>query len=311
VKLLKSEGVDFIKVQSRLQPEAYFAIAQAVRENGMRYVGHVPDTISAEAASDAGQASIEHLTGVLLSCSTREDELRARQLAPWQNNNSVQQSVERMRDWQRDLLDSYSPQKAAQLFQKFVMNHTAQTPTLPLLIHLAYLRPESDLANDPRLKYIPGKLRRGWEVGRQAALANQSEPDFVLRKRLTERSLSIVKEMHDTGVVIMAGTDSTAPNVFPGFGLHEDLFYMVEAGLTPMEALRTATSVPAEFLGRSAAQGAMAPGQRADLLLLDANPLEDIRNALKIRAVILNGEYLDRSVLDELLCNAERFAATH
>ena len=311
VKLLKSEGVDFIKVQSRLQPQAYFAIARAVRENGMRYVGHVPDSISAEAASDAGQASIEHLTGVLLSCSTREDELRARQLAPWQNNNSVQQSAEQMRNWQRDLLDSYSPQKAAQLFQKFVMNHTAQTPTLPLLIHLAYLRPESDLANDPRLKYIPDKLRKGWEVGRQAALANQSEPDFVLRKRLAERSLSIVKEMHDAGVVIMAGTDSTAPNVFPGFGLHEDLFYMVEAGLRPMEALRTATSVPAEFLGRSAWQGAMAAGQRADLLLLDANPLEDIRNTVKIRAVILNGEYLNRSVLDELLRSAEQFAAAH
>ncbi len=311
VKLLKSEGVDFIKVQSRLQPQAYFAIARATRENGMQFVGHVPDSISAEAASDAGQASIEHLTGVLLSCSTREEELRARQFAAPPSNNTAQLSVDRMRQWQQDLLDSYSPQKSAQLFRKFVVNHTAQIPTLPLLIHLAYLTPESDLANDPRLKYVPVQLWKGWEVGRQAALANQREPDFVLRKRLAERSLSIVKEMHDAGVVIMAGTDSTAPNVFPGFGLHEDLFYMVQAGLTPMEALRTATSAPAEFLGRSGGQGAIAPGQRADLLLLDANPLEDIRNTSKIRAVILNGKYLNRSALDELLSSAEGFASTH
>ncbi len=311
VRLLKSEGVDFIKVQSRLQPQAYLGIARAARENGMRFVGHVPDSISASGASDAGQASIEHLTGVLLSCSTREEELRARQFAAPPNNNTAQLSVERTRQWQQDLLDSYSPQKAAQLFQKFVANHTAQTPTLPLLIHLAYLTPESDLANDPRLQYIPGKLRKGWAVGRQAAFANQSAPDFILRKQLADRSLSIVKAMSDVGVVIMAGTDSTAPNVFPGFSLHEDLAFLAQAGLTPMQAVQAATSTPAQFLGHSSQQGAIAVGQRGDLLLLDGNPLEDIRNTEKIRAVILNGKYLERGELDELLSDAKRFAAAH
>ena len=311
VKLLKSEGVDFIKVQSRLQPGPYFAIARAARENGMRYVGHVPDSISALAASDAGQASIEHLTGVLLACSSREDELRARQLAPSQMGNSAEQSSEQMRNWQRDLLNSYSPQKAAQLFQKFIANHTAQTPTLPLLIHLAYLTPESDLANDPRLKYIPGQLKKSWERGRSAAFANQSEPDFELRKKLAARSLALVKEMHDVGIQVMAGTDATAPNVFPGFGLHEDLYFMVMAGLTPMQALQAATSVPALFLGRASQQGGIAVGQRADLVLLDGNPLEDIRNTEKIQAVILNGKLLDRRELDKLLLDAERFAVAH
>jgi hypothetical protein len=311
VKLLKSEGVDFIKVQSRLQPGAYFAIARAARENGMRYVGHVPDSISAAAASDAGQASIEHLTGVLLACSSREEELRRRQLAPSKSGNSAEQSSEQMRNWQRDLLNSYSPQKAAKLFQKFLANHTAQTPTLPLLIHLAYLTPETDLRNDPRLKYIPGQLKKSWEQGRSAAFANQSEPDFELRKKLAARSLSLVKEMRDAGIQIMAGTDSTAPNVIPGFGLHEDLYLMVMAGLSPMQALQTATSVPAQFLNRASQQGTIAAGQRADLVLLEANPLEYIRNTEKIAGVILDGKYLDHSDLDKLLTNAQRFASTH
>jgi hypothetical protein len=311
VKLLKSEGVDFIKVQSRLLPGPYFAIARAAREYGMRYVGHVPDSISAAAASDAGQASIEHLTGILLACSDREDELRSRQLAPSRIGNSAVQSSEQMRKWQRDLLDSYSQQKAARLFQKFLVNHTAQTPTLPLLVHLAYLTPETDMANDSRLKYIPAGLRRGWDQGRRAAFANQSEPDFELRRQLAAKSLSLVKQMHDAGIPIMAGTDSTAPNVFPGFGLHEDLYLMVKAGLTPMQALQTATSVPAQFLNRATQQGSIAPGQRADLVLLDASPLNDISNTEKISAVMLNGKYLDRSDLDKLLGDVERFAATH
>ncbi len=109
----------------------------------------------------------------------------------------------------------------------------------------------------------------------------------------------------------MAGTDATAPNVFPGFGLHEDLYFMVMAGLTPMQALQAATSVPAQFLGRASQQGGIAVGQRADLVLLDGNPLEDIRNTEKIQAVILNGKLLDRRELDKLLLDAERFAVAH
>lgn len=311
VKKLKSEGVDFLKVQSRLQPEAYFSIARDARESGIRYVGHVPDSVSAGAASDAGQASIEHLTGILIACSIREDELRERQLAPSPVNGTLGQSQSRMRHWLVDLFDSYSAQKAANLFRKFSENHTVQVPTLPLLIHLAFLTPQTDRVNDPRMKYIPGNLRIIWEQGREKSLAGQSAEDFALRRQLAEWALSVVKEMHRAGVSIMAGTDTTAPNVFPGFSLHEDLSYLVQSGLTTMEALQAATFVPAQFLGVAAKQGAIAPGQRADLLLLDANPLDDIAGTQKIRAVILNGKLLDRNQLDELLKTAERFASAH
>jgi hypothetical protein len=311
VQQLKLDGVDFIKVQSRLQPAAYFAIADASRRAGMRYVGHVPDAISAHAASEAGQASIEHLTGVLLACSTREDELRRRQLAAPSPYDSVNQSLERLRDWQQDLLNSYSDEKAAKLFQTFVANHTWQVPTFPLLIHLAYLTPETDLANDSRMKYVPAGVRKNWDAGRRENLVNQGATEFQMRSELVKRSLAVFNQMHAAGVPVMAGTDTTTPNVFPGFALHEDLNYFVQAGLTPLEALQSATIKPAEFLGHAGDQGTIASGKRADLVLLSANPLDDIRSTQKIDAVIVNGKLLNRGDLDALLAKVAAFASSH
>jgi len=311
VQNLKSEGVDFIKVQSRLQPEPYYVVARESQKQNIRFVGHVPDSITAAAASDAGQASIEHLTGVLLGCSAREEELRQRKLAPPPAGETKEQTLVRERVWLKDLLDSYSQQKAANLFHKFAANRTWQVPTLPLLIHLAYLVPESDRNTDPRMKYIPGNLRETWNQTRNGLLDSRTETDFALRRRLVSQSLSAVKALQETGVTIMAGTDTTAPNVFPGFSLHEDLAYLVKAGLTPMQALQAATSKPAEFLGRGAEQGTVQAGKRADLVLLSANPLDDIHNTQKIAGVVLNGKFLTRDELDELLARVERFAASH
>ena len=311
VQKLKSEGADFIKVQSRLLPEAYYAIAGESQKEGIRFVGHVPDSITAAAASDAGQSSIEHLTGVLLGCSSLEEELRQRKLALLPAAETGKQTLARERAWTKDLLDSHSQQRAANLFRKLAANRTWQVPTLPLLIHLAYLTPESDRSGDPRLKYIPGDVRKNWDRSRKELLVSRTELDYSLRRQLVSQSLRAVKGLNDAGVPLMAGTDSTAPNVFPGFSLHEDLFYLVEAGLTPMQALQAATSRPAEFLGRTAEQGTIQAGKRADLVLLDADPLDDIRNAQKIKAVIINGKFLSRSDLDGLLAGVERFAASH
>jgi hypothetical protein len=309
VHKLKSEGVDFIKVQSRLKPEGYFAIAEAARKESIRFVGHVPDSISPAQASDAGQASIEHLTGILLACSSKEAELREQQLNPPPHRETPRQTSLRQRAWQQAVLDSYSHEKAQQLYAKLLANHTWQVPTLPLLIELAYLTPATDRASDPNLKYIPQNLQRVWKQGRAESLANKTSGDFQLRAKLVEASLKAVGDMHAAGIPMMAGTDSTAPNLVPGFALHDSIADFVRAGFTPMEALQAATSKPAEFLNRSNEQGTIVPGHRADLLLLDANPLEDIHNTQKIRAVILNGNYLDRNALDALLNKAAQFAA--
>jgi imidazolonepropionase-like amidohydrolase len=307
VDKLTAEGVDFIKVQSRLQPEGYFAIASESKKLGIRFVGHVPDSITVAQASGAGQASIEHLTGVLLGCSTREEELRQRQLA----HPKKETARERERIWQRDLLNSYSETKAAALVRKFAENHTWQVPTLVLLMDLVYLTPSNTHENDPRLKYVPQSVQTVWKQGRDGLLQNANAQDFQHRTESAERSLEIVGKMNAAGVHLMAGTDSAAPNVFPGFGLQEELTYLVRAGLTPLQALQKATSGPAEFLEKTNEQGRIAAGQRADLVLLDADPLRDIRNTQQIHAVVLNGKLLERSELDALLAAAAQFASSH
>lgn len=311
VQDLKNQSTDSIKVQSRLLPEAYFAIAEESKRHGMRFVGHVPDAISAAQASDAGQASIEHLTGVLLASSTREAELRRRELQPAAHGETPFASIARQRAWQRDLLDSISPDRTDALIRKFVKNHTWQVPTFPLLVHTGFVTPQTNLRNDLRAKYIAPNLRQVWEQGLTASLGGRAEEDFVLRRQILKASLEIVGKMNTAGVRLMTGTDAAAPNVFPGSSVHEDLAYLVEAGLTSMQALQAATSGPAEFLGKTVEQGTIQASQRADLLLLDADPLMDIHNTQKIRAVILNGKLLTRTALDHLLAQVGRFAARH
>lgn len=309
VDQLVGQGVDFIKTQSRLDREAYFAIAEESKHLHVRFVGHVPDRVSALEASNAGQASIEHLTGVLLACSSKEAELRQEQFTPDPRNATPQQSLERSRMWQRKLLDSYSAEKADTLFRAFVGNGTWQVPTFPIIVHFGFMTPSTDLSSDAHMMYVPQNERKIWREGIQERLEHRSEPDFALREEIVRRSLELVGRMQSAGVRIMAGTDLAAPNVFPGSSLHEDLGFLVQAGLTPMQALQAATESPAEFLGELQMQGTIAPGQRADLVLLDANPLDDIHNTQKIRAVFLKGKFLDRSALDAMLNQVAKFAA--
>ena len=305
---LISRGADFIKVQSNLSRGAYFAIADVCRREHVTFAGHVPDRVTAAEASDAGQKSIEHLTGVLRSCSNDEPLLIRKQFAAAPKRPSIGQSRERALAWQRDLLQSYSDEQAAALIAKFTRNQTWQVPTLVLLRNDAYPTPETDASRDPRRKYIPLKVLANWEKGARDRDKGATPEEFALRTNLMAASLRIVGKMNAAGVRIMAGTDTTAPFVFPGSSLHEELALLVQAGLTPMQALQAATKHPAEFLGKLQTQGTVEQGKVADLVLLDANPLDDIHNTQKIRAVILRGKLLDRIFLNELLAKEENFA---
>ena len=129
-------------------------------------------------------------------------------------------------------------------------------------------------------------------------------------EHLTGIALACSTAMRRAEVPLLAGTDVQNPYVFPGFSLHEELALLVEAGLTPAEALRTATLNPAIFLEATDSLGTVDVGKVADLVLLDADPLIDIRNTTRIRGVLLRGRYLDRRVLDSLLAGAAR-AANH
>ena len=311
VHSLVSHGADFIKVQSNLSRDAYFAIADVCRREHITFVGHVPDHVTAAEASDAGQKSIEHLTGVLRACSRNEALLMRNQFAAAPGKSTTWQSLNRELNWERELLQSYSDQHAEALIAKFIRNHTWQVPTLILLRNDAFPTPQTDPSRDARQKYIPLQVLANWQKGAKERDNGATSQEFALRELLMQASLRIVGKMNAAGVPIMAGTDTTAPFVFPGSSLHEELALLVQAGLTPMQALQAATKLSAEFLGMQQAQGTIEPGRIADLLLLDANPLDDIHSTQKIRAVVLRGKLLDRNSLDELLSKEENFAKVH
>jgi imidazolonepropionase-like amidohydrolase len=306
---LVANGVDFIKVQSRLTREAYFGVADAARRERIPFVGHVPDGVTAAEAADAGQHSIEHLTNVLRGCSGDEPRLLREQSYVPREKDAAALAHARIVRWQRRLLDSYSQSAAEGLLAKFLERNVWQTPTLVLLASDAFPTLENTDRNDPRLGYIPGALRAIWTRARVEQMRFVGESESRMRAELYARSAALVGEMQKAGVKILAGTDSPAPYVFAGFALHDELRRLVEAGLTPAEALATATRNPAEFLGNAKDSGTVSEGKFADLVLLDGNPLEDIRNTGRIRAVVVRGKLLDRAALDGLLDQEREFAS--
>jgi imidazolonepropionase-like amidohydrolase len=309
VQSLVAQRVDFIKVQSILSRTAYFAIADAAKQQHISFVGHVPDRVTAAEASDAGQKSIEHLTGVLRACSSAEPRLMEEQFRGAPKNETPQGSHAREIGWQRELLSTYSGKTCDALIAKLRSNHTWQTPTLVLLRHDAYPTPRSDAAAADLLPYVPKTIVSTWKDVRKKQDQLASPPEFELRDQLFERSSQVVAKMKTAGVGILAGTDSPAPELVPGFSLHEELALLTQAGLSPMQALQAATKNPADFMEISQKQGTIEVGKNADLLLLDANPLDDIRNTEKIRALVIHGKLLDRASLDQMLAKETAFAA--
>lgn len=311
VREVIAHGVDFIKVQSRLSREAYFAIAYAARAANVPFVGHVPDLVTAAEAADAGQRSVEHLTNVLRGCSRDEPTLMRNQFYEPAKKGTAAQRHARVARWQEQVLKSFSQETCDALIAKFAQRDVWQTPTLVLLKNDAFPVLGSGSIADPRTEYIPAKTLQLWRNTRSEQTRFVGPAESELRAQLFAKSAQLVTEMQRAGVKILAGTDSPAPYVFPGFGLHDELALLVDGGLTPLEALQAATRNAAEFLHQESESGSIAEGKYADLVLLDANPVQDIQNADKIRAVILRGKLLDRSALDGLLGSVRLFAASH
>ncbi len=310
VDSLKQRGVDFIKVYNMLPREEFFAIAEESKKDSIPFAGHVPLAVRTSEASEARQRSFEHLWGLLLESSSREDELRAKMLAEANRPGTRPSQLRPTTKFARELAESYDPQKASALFARLVKNHTWQVPTLSVLHMLAYVEDISK-QDDPRLRYFPRVLQDQWKPSIDWRMNARDEETIRNSHLLFDQDLKLVREMHAAGVRMLAGTDSTEPYTYPGFTLHDELAWLVTAGLTPMEALQSATRNAAEFLGQIDRQGTVEPGKDADLVLLRANPLADIHNTQKIEAVILHGKYLSRADLDRMLDTVARAAAKY
>jgi len=299
VKTLKAGGAEFVKVYTWLSKDAYFAIADESKKQGLPFVGHVPMSVTALEASAAGQKSIEHLNGIDLVCSTREREIR--KALPKADSEMTYETVGQKVIFEASA--SYSENKCADAIATFAQNHTWQVPTFVAFLQDAEFN-DSRVTNDRRLKYIPASIRKQWSDYAQHH-AGPTPMDKVFEQHLT-----ILRAMHRAGVPILAGTDVAwgVPFTYAGFSLHDELALLVRAGLTPAEALQAATINPARFFGKENDLGSIQVGKLADVVLLDADPLQDIHNTTRISGVFLSGRYLDRAALDKLLKDAEAAA---
>jgi hypothetical protein len=300
VDAVKKQGLDFVKILSNVPRDSYFAIADESSKKNIPFVGHVPYAVSVREASTAGQRSIEHLTGVLLACSSQEDEIRAQELAALAKRDFA--AYEKLGP---QIISTYDEAKAGALFLHLVKNSTWQVPTLAWTQANSNID-DPELESDPRLKYVPASVRSQWEP---AKLRKNTSPELVVLKAEAARVVELVKTMHDARVPFMAGSDGPDPYVFPGFSLHDELEWLVKSGFTPFQALQSATFNPAVFLGRLDTRGLVEPKHEADLVLLDENPLDDIRNTRKIFGVVANGKYYSRKDLDMMLQQVEKLAA--
>jgi imidazolonepropionase-like amidohydrolase len=305
VDSLKATGADFIKVYSLLPRDAYFAIARRARELNIPFAGHVPEAVNVGEASDSGQRTIEHVTGFALACSSREAELREARATAGSDPQRIRAV---MTSQVQAALDSYDPAKCQALFEKLKKNGTWMVPTLTVLRSTSHLD-DTTLVRDPRLKYLPKAITTGWNPRTDFRMRDRTPEDWARAKRVYERNREMIGAMAKAGVPMLAGTDVLNPYCFPGFSLHDELALLVGVGVSPIDALRMATLRPAQFLGMTDRVGTIAAGKLADLVLLDANPLQDIRNTTRIATVLANGRVYTRADLDAILANAERSAA--
>jgi hypothetical protein len=295
------EGVDLLKTYTNLSPAAYAALAVEAPRHGLALAGHLPVRVPLAQALAARQRSIEHPRLFLFECYRDAAAFRALPdpMAAYSSSAAIQTG----------LVDGHDAGRCAGSMAAMAASDTWWTPTLQVLRMSAFAH-DPEFRADPRRRYIPYVIRAGlWDpdADRWAERAAHGSGRNV-QAELYQLALDTVGRAHAAGVRIVAGTDAGDTYVFPGFAVHEELAELVRAGLTPAQALRSATIDAALFTGTDRDYGSIEVGKVADIVLLEANPLMDIRNTAKITGLFFNGQYLDRAALDAQLAFAEQQA---
>jgi hypothetical protein len=314
VRRLKAEGADFVKIYSRLSTEAYFAVADEARRQRIPFEGHWPDAVPTRAAVSSGQRTLEHLYNILFATSNQEAEIRADidriTLDPVSGNpfNTYMSWFRQIHPLEWRAAHTHDPRKARALFAHFAAHRAWHTPTLATL-RMVDVPADWPPDTDPRLAYLPAMATGFWSDWRQALLANRRGDEAAQRVELYHRRAALAAEMYRAGVPLLAGSDDATPGLVPCFALHEELARLVEGGLTPLQALRTATVEPARYLGMEDSLGTVGRGKLADLVVLEANPLTDIRNTQRIHAVLVRGRLLTPEDRQRILADIAAAAA--
>ncbi|HEY3933559.1 MAG TPA: amidohydrolase family protein [Gemmatimonadales bacterium] len=304
VDSLVDRGVDFIKVQSGVPHDGYLGIAAEAKRRGIVFEGHVPDAVTASEAVASGQHTFEHLIGIFEASTPDEDEYVTRRYGagtdPAKNKSLA------------SLLRGYDPAREATIIALLAKNQVWQCPTL-FWERGQWLVDVIDFTKDPDSAFI----LKSWMTRRypssQRSIARSMDADsLAVRERFVQHELDIVHKLYVAGVPLLAGTDTPAGvDLVPGISLHLELQRFVAAGLTPLQALRTATINPARFLGRTGDFGSVQAGRIADLVLLTGNPLTNIENTRTVAGVVADGRYWSQASLDSLRNQIKAVAAAH
>jgi hypothetical protein len=254
--------------------DAFFAIAEEARRQHLPLAGHRPLAVKLQEAIDAGQGDIEHLDNDRLwyPCSGGKE---------------------------------YHADKCKDFFAMLARRQIWQTPTLVAFSEVATLGTKDSELSEEELAYASKPIKNGWALNQSTFITPDTRAQIVRDSRTAAHTAAAVtRDMADAGVPILTGCDF----MIAGFCVHDELHALVDGGMTPMAALQSATLAPARYLKVEQTLGSIAPGKKADLVLLDANPLEDIANTRRIRAVVLGGRLLDRSEIDRRLAEVRQAA---
>ena len=288
---LEEAGVDFVKIYEMVSPEVFQVLVEEARARGLPIDGHVPLTMQARDYGAVAQA-LEHVRNVEMDCVADPAAALAERRRLMANPEGLLGSRLRSqlhRTFRIPSIEAYDEAECAAVIES--MMSTIQVPTLRL--NALSLQSPFDRSDWGELvAKLPADVAEDWGGRSSGGGGNLTFPNW---------SLSLIGMMHEAGVPIAAGTDTPISFAAPGYSLHSELEMLVRAGLSPMEALRSATIRPAEFFGREAEMGRIQPGQLADLVLLEGNPLEDITLTRSVLAVVTKGQLLDREALAALV----------
>lgn len=300
---LAAAGASLIKSYEMLQPDVFRALVARAAERGLPVTSHIPLSMDAEAVISAGVKGMEHLRNIGLSCSNKSEILLAERQAMLRDGAHEEGSTLRssIHAAQRPIaFGSQDAERCTAVITALGAAKVFQTPTLALNTRGALRQFLASRQREP-FQHLPKAVRDRWNAFADGAADTPIDPAYVA---FADWSLGMVGQLHEAGVPIMAGTDTPIGLLTPGFSLHLEMEMLVRAGLSPQEALASATLRPAEFFGLDDEMGTIGVGKSSELVLLTANPLEDITNTRTIDTVVTRDTVLNRGALDALLENA-------
>lgn len=278
-------GYDFLKILPGLSRDEYNAIADEANTVGIEFSGHIPASVNLERAIEAGQTTIDHLdkyVEALVADTAETDQIDepgviyfGMHLSPYVDQNKINE--------------------VAQITAE---GGTWNVPTQALLEHVLGTEPPEELAQRPEFQYMPNETVKDWIASKRSITGNEAYTEELALEYLQLRR-DMVKALQENNANLLLGSD--APQIFnvPGFSLHHELRYIVDAGLTPYETLKTGTYNVARYLGDLENMGTIEEGKIADMVLLNANPLEDIENFNSIEGVMYRGNWLGKEDIDQ------------